>query len=89
MPVRQVLTDHGGDPPDLPSRATGTEGDRVGQPEPAFRAALVETLTERDDSLLAAYVDDERAVTAGGLRAHRPGQAAGAGRHAYRLAPLR
>ncbi|MBE1491489.1 elongation factor G [Plantactinospora soyae] len=36
--------------------------------DPTFRAALTEVLAERDDSLLAAYVEDESAVTDGRLR---------------------
>ncbi len=39
---------------------------RVG--DPAFRTALTEALADRDDSLLAAYVEDEHAVTDGRLR---------------------
>ncbi|MGI5152880.1 GTP-binding protein [Plantactinospora sp. CA-294935] len=36
--------------------------------DPAFRAALTEALVDRDDSLLAAYVENERAVTDRRLR---------------------
>jgi ribosomal protection tetracycline resistance protein len=36
-------------------------------PDPVLRTRLVETLTERDDGLLAAYVEDEHAVTDGRL----------------------
>jgi ribosomal protection tetracycline resistance protein len=36
--------------------------------DPTFRTALTEVLVDRDDSLLAAYVADERAVTPSRLR---------------------
>ncbi len=36
--------------------------------EPAFRTALTEGLADRDDSLLAAYVENESALTDGRLR---------------------
>jgi ribosomal protection tetracycline resistance protein len=36
--------------------------------DPAFRRVLTEALADRDDALLAAYVDDERAVTDRRLR---------------------
>ncbi|MDG4832569.1 TetM/TetW/TetO/TetS family tetracycline resistance ribosomal protection protein [Solwaraspora sp. WMMD1047] len=37
--------------------------------DPAARTALIEALADRDDALLAAYVEDERAVTDRELRA--------------------
>ncbi|GAA5185633.1 TetM/TetW/TetO/TetS family tetracycline resistance ribosomal protection protein [Rugosimonospora acidiphila] len=42
--------------------------------DPAFRATLTEALTDRDDSLLAAYVADEHAVTDRRLRAELAAQ---------------
>jgi ribosomal protection tetracycline resistance protein len=36
--------------------------------DPAFHTALIEALAERDDSLLAAYVENELAITDGRLR---------------------
>ncbi|HEY7225901.1 MAG TPA: translation factor GTPase family protein [Micromonosporaceae bacterium] len=36
--------------------------------DPAFRASLIERLSERDDALLAAYVSDEDGVSAARLR---------------------
>jgi ribosomal protection tetracycline resistance protein len=42
--------------------------------DPAFRAALGETLADRDDALLAAYVEDERGLTARRLRAELAAQ---------------
>jgi ribosomal protection tetracycline resistance protein len=46
-----------------------------------FRARLTETLTAGDDSLLAAYVEDESAVTYRRLRAELTGQTARAAVH--------
>ena len=42
--------------------------------DPAFQTALTEALAERDDSLLAAYVENELAVTEGCLRSELAAQ---------------
>jgi len=57
--------------------ALGTRAARVtpwGTGDPAFRARLTEVLAGQDDSLLAAYVEDEAAVTYRRLRAELAAQ---------------
>jgi ribosomal protection tetracycline resistance protein len=53
-------------------RALGTRAARFipwGTGDPAFRTALTEVLTSQNDSLLAAYVSDEKSLTYARLRA--------------------
>ncbi|MGD0063626.1 MAG: translation factor GTPase family protein [Streptosporangiaceae bacterium] len=45
-----------------------------GATEAAFAARLADLLTEHDDALLAAYLDDERALSSGRLRAELAAQ---------------
>nr|WP_206441285.1 TetM/TetW/TetO/TetS family tetracycline resistance ribosomal protection protein [Streptomyces boncukensis] len=62
-------------------RAPGTRGAHAvpyDVADSSFRARLAPVLAEQDDALLAAYVDDERALTPARLRAALVSQARGA-----------
>jgi len=61
-----------------PSAIGGRDSDFMAyeQSDPNFRSDLVERLTRQDDTLLAAYVDDEAAVSYGELRASLAAQTA-------------